>query len=58
MPAGEEKTVPDDKDEVELALGARMFRGNGFAASLEWLETLTRDDFSNSSISLLMRMEF
>lgn len=58
LPAGEEKTVPDDKDEVELALGARMFRGNGFAASLEWLETLTRDDFSNSSISLLMRMEF
>ena len=50
--------MPDDKDEVELALGARMFRGNGFAASLEWLETLTRDDFSNSSISLLMRMEF
>ena len=58
LPAGQEKTVPDDKDEVELALGARMFRGNGFAASLEWLETLTRDDFSNSSITLLLRMEF
>lgn len=57
LPAGIE-TVPDDRDEVELALGVRMFRANGFAASLEWLETLTRDDFSNSTISLLVRMEF
>lgn len=58
LPSGQEKTVPDDRDEVELALGARVFRGNGFAASLEWLETLTRDDFSNSSITLLLRQEF
>lgn len=58
LPANVGETVPDDADEFELALGARMFRANGFSGSLEWLETFGRKDFSNSTITLIARMEF
>lgn len=56
LPADQGSTLTEDRDEVEFSFGLRFFGESGVSGGLEWLHTLSRDDFKNQSLQATLRL--